>query len=256
MVRKVVKRIEANHLKAFERQPSLLCSGHPSLVPPEAGSGQSLPPQTISDSSAFIRMSSQNAPAHSSSLATNQSFASQGLSPRQIVSAYDAGQWEEFINEWTQGLKSEYAQVQRFSGAGDKGRDVVGFLGVPVSSSAWDNYQCKHYKRPLNPSDIWIELGKLCYFTFVGDYTIPRKYRFVAPNDVGPKLKDLLLKPNELRNEFIANWAEHCAKEITDTKPIPLEGKLLEHVNQFDFSIVGYSRRVGRAFSAKHPPTR
>jgi hypothetical protein len=177
-------------------------------------------------------------------LAANQSFASQGLSPRQIVSAYDAGQWEEFINEWTQGLKSEYAQVQRFSGAGDRGRDVAGFLSVPVSSSAWDNYQCKHYKRPLSPSDIWIELGKLCYFTFVGDYTIPRKYRFVAPNDVGPKLKDLLLKPNELRKELLANWAEHCAKAITDTKPITLASALLKHVNQFDFSIVGYSPLV------------
>ena len=189
-------------------------------------------------------MAPESALPPKANLAANQSFASQGLSPRQIVSAYDAGQWEEFINEWTQGLKSEYAQVQRFSGAGDKGRDVVGFLSVPVSSSVWDNYQCKRYNRPLNPSDIWIELGKLCYFTFVGDYSIPRKYRFVAPNDVGPKLKDLLLKPNELRKDLIANWAEHCAENITDTQSIPLASKLLEHVNQFDFSIVGYSPLV------------
>ena len=189
-------------------------------------------------------MPMENTQPQSANLAANQSFAPRGLSPRQIVSAYDAGQWEEFIQEWAQGLKFEYTQVQRFSGAGDKGRDVVGFLGVPGSSCQWDNYQCKHYKQPLKPSDIWVELGKLCHFTFIGDYTVPRKYRLVAPHDVGPKLKDLLLKPDEFRKELEANWGEHCAGAITDTKQIPLDGALIEYVDRFDFSIVGYSPLV------------
>lgn len=176
--------------------------------------------------------------------AASQTFMPYGLVPRQIVSAYEAGQWEEFIQEWMQGLRSEYVDVQRFSGAGDKGRDVVGFVSHPASSSQWDNYQCKHYKAPLRPSDIFVELGKLCYFTHIGDYSIPRKYRFVAPHDVGPKLKDLLLKPNELRKELINHWNENCEANITDTQTLPLTGALLDHVSRFDFSIVGYSPLV------------
>lgn len=93
-----------------------------------------MPSLRISYKHPVIRMPLKNAPPQSANLAANQSFTPRGLSPRQIVSAYDAGQWEEFIQEWTQGLKSEYTQVQRFSGAGDKGRDVVGFLGIPGAS--------------------------------------------------------------------------------------------------------------------------
>lgn len=189
-------------------------------------------------------MPADNTPSQGGDLAAPRAFTPTGLSPRQIVSAYDPGQWEEFIQEWTQGLGTKYAQVQRFSGPGDKGRDVVGFVSEPVSSSAWDNYQCKHYRQPLTPSDIYVEMGKLCYFTFTGEYSLPRKYRFLAPHDVGPKLKDLLLKPIELRKELIARWADHCADHITDTKTIKLEGALLNHVNGFDFSIVGYSPLV------------
>lgn len=57
-------------------------------------------------------------------------------------------------------------------------------------------------------------------------------------------MKDLLLKPDELRKELVANWADHCAEGITDTKQIPLEGALLGYVEHFDFSIVGYSPLV------------
>ncbi len=171
-------------------------------------------------------------------------FTPKGLFPRQIVSAYDPAQWEEFIQEWTQGLRTQYKQVQKFSGPGDKGRDVVGFLTEPVSSSVWDNYQCKRYGQPLRPNDILVELGKLCYYTFNGDYTVPRKYRFVAPHDVGPKLRNLLLKPDELRQELINQWPSQCEESITDTQKIPLEGALLAHVKAFDFTIVGYSPLV------------
>jgi len=169
-----------------------------------------------------------------------KTFVPRGLFPRQIVSAYSAEQWEEFIQEWSQSLRDRYQQVQRFSGPGDKGRDVVGFVNDPSSNGPWDNFQCKHYARPLHPSNIWVELGKLCYFSFNGDYTVPRSYRFVAPHDVGPTLKDLLLKPLELRQALIDKWAEFCEAEITDKQRVALQGELRAYVERFDFGIVGY----------------
>lgn len=163
-----------------------------------------------------------------------------GLTPRQIVAGYNSADWEEFINEWAQSLRSSYQEIERFAGPGDKGRDVVGYYGAANTHPDWDNYQCKHYDHPLRPGDVWTELGKLCYYTFKNDYSIPKKYRFVAPYEVGPKLKDLLHNPTELRRQLIANWPSHCERRITDQETVRLEGALKSYVEQFDFSIVSY----------------
>jgi hypothetical protein len=172
---------------------------------------------------------------------TEKTYLPVGLTPQQIVSAYNEDQWEAFINEWIDGLKNSYKVVQRFSGSGDKGRDVVGFVESADFNKTWDSYQCKHYDRPLSPSNIWIELGKLIYYTMNGDFSVPRAYRFVAPRDVGPKLKDLLTKPNELRQGLLDNWAKDCESGITETKKILLDDNLRKHIEAFDFRIIGYS---------------
>ena len=51
--------------------------------------------------------------------------------------------------------------------------DVIGI--VEEDGAVWDNYQCKHYEKPLTPSDVWVELGKLCYYTMVGEYLASAK---------------------------------------------------------------------------------
>ncbi len=146
-------------------------------------------------------------------------------------------EYEDYICEWIHGhLAGKYSKIGRFSGPGDLGRDVVGY--ADDLGTIWDNFQCKHYDSPLAPSDIWIELGKLTYYTFDSRYSVPRKYLFVAPKGVGPKLGGLLEKPDELRDELISNWDGYCAKGITEGKKINLEGKLKAHVESFNLSIV------------------
>ena len=41
--------------------------------------------------------------------------------------------------------KTRYAQVQRFSGARDKGIDIAGFTDDAKLLGVWDNYQCKRF---------------------------------------------------------------------------------------------------------------
>lgn len=172
---------------------------------------------------------------------TPLSPAQPGLTPWKLLQTYSSGEWEDFIVEWTEGFQPKYHQVIRMGGAGDKGRDVVAYLSDPTKPNAeWDNYQCKHYDHPLRPSDVWVELGKLCVYTHRGDYTIPRRYRFVAPRGVGPKLHDLLKKPEELKKQLIASWDKECKTAISDSEIIPLETGLLAHVEAFDFSIVWF----------------
>ncbi len=162
------------------------------------------------------------------------------LTAWQLIRTYDDKVWEQFIEEWSEGFDPPYVQVVPLGGAGDKGRDLIAYAADPTKPDAeWDSYQCKHYKNLLTPTDIYVELGKLCYYTHQGDYTVPRKYYFVSPLGVGTKLHDLLKKPDVLRAELIANWEKYCQKDI-QAQEVPLNSALREYVNKFDFRIVWF----------------
>jgi hypothetical protein len=149
-------------------------------------------------------------------------------------------EYEEIIEEWIfEYLNKEYENVVRVGGAGDKGRDVIALVkDSRDGQEVWDNYQCKHYNGPLAPSQMWVEFGKLCYYSFIGVYTIPRKYYLVSPHGVGGKLYDFILKPQSLKTELIKEWDNHCFKKITKTKEVCLSGDFKKYVENFDFSIV------------------
>lgn len=158
------------------------------------------------------------------------------IPPIERVALFSEEQWEQFTAEWAASL-TQYAKVERAGGSGDKGCDVVAFPveGEPV----WDNYQCKHYDKPLTPTDIWVELGKICHYSFIGEYTVPRRYRFVAPRNVGTKLASYFRKPETLKSELLKVWQEKCKDEIKSV-PVPLTSELRNHIQQIDFSIFGY----------------
>lgn len=155
----------------------------------------------------------------------------------QRVLLFGEDEWEEFTEEWASSIESSYHCVKRFAGAGDKGLDVVGFIASNQFSDGWNNYQCKFYKQPLTPSDVWVEFGKIIYFTYCGEYTPPQKYYFVAPKQIGTKLGKLLASAPKLKKELKENWEKHCENGITSTARIKLEGDLLDHLESFDFTI-------------------
>ena len=158
--------------------------------------------------------------------------------PKAIrVKNFSPEEWEVFIEEWATSLESSYVKVRRFGGAGDCGVDIAGFCTDKGFEDTWDNYQCKRYAHPLRPSDIWVELGKIIYYSHIGEYTPPRKHYFVASHDVGTTLEKLLNKPTELREKFKENWDGHCKSKITTTKEIELNGDFLSYVDAFNFVI-------------------
>lgn len=159
--------------------------------------------------------------------------------PIERLKLFSSSDWEGFVNEWASSLDS-YGLVERTGGSGDMGCDVIGTVDPKTPDSAWDNYQCKHYDHALAPSDIWIELAKLCYYTFIGAYSIPRRYAFVAPRGVGTKLTRLLKKPAELKVGLLAVWAEKCAHDLIEGRTIELDDALQTHINAIDFSLFGH----------------
>jgi len=161
------------------------------------------------------------------------------IPPIERIKLFSAADWEACVDEWTSSLAG-YGLVERAGGAGDMGCDVVATVNPAIENGPWDNYQCKHYDHPLAPGDIWLELGKLSYFTFVGAYTMPQKYYFVAPRGVGTKLMRLLKKPADLKAGLIAQWAEKCAGNLISSHTVTLEGDLLKHVEALDFTRIGH----------------
>ena len=151
------------------------------------------------------------------------------------IKLFSAEQWEEFILEWVDSLRSRYELVERCGGAGDMGRDII--ATISSGTWAWDNYQCKHYDDSLKPSDIWVELGKLAYYTKRGDYTYPRRYHFIAPKGAGTKLSNLLKKPEELRAGLLANWVKECREKITKTEIVECDEAMKSYIEGLDFSI-------------------
>jgi hypothetical protein len=153
---------------------------------------------------------------------------------RQIL-ALDDDQLEEFVRQWVL-KKPEYVEVERFTGTGDLGRDVVGFLTSERHEAGWHNYQCKQYGRTL-PTDTGIsELAKVLYYSWKGEFTAPEKFFFVAPRGVNRNLRRLIFKPSEFKATLIGGWNKYCADAIIDNVHIPLDEGLTAFIEAWDFS--------------------
>lgn len=159
------------------------------------------------------------------------------IPPLSRLKTFSDVEFEEMVNEWAYDyLSNKYTKVFRIGGAGDKGRDVIGYLDG--DGEKIDIYQCKHYNGPLYPSQFWLELGKLCYYTYVKDYNIPINYYIVASQGIGPKLRELLENPKEINKDLILNWDKHCKTKITGKKNINLDKNFKIYIEEFDFAIV------------------
>ena len=160
------------------------------------------------------------------------------IPPQQRLQIYSPSDWEGFVEEWAfYCLKTKYKLVQRFSGSGDMGIDVAGFVDDKCLLGVWDNFQCKHYDRPLRPSDVWAELGKVIWYSCKGEYIAPRRYYFVSPRGAGMSLSRLFSNATKLREELFANWDKHVKDAITGTREVLLDVELRAYVGAFDFSI-------------------
>jgi hypothetical protein len=159
--------------------------------------------------------------------------------PTERMKLFSPAEWEGFVNEWAFSL-AQYKLVERAGGSGDMGCDVIGTVDPDDPNGPWDNYQCKHYDHPLGPADIWIELGKVCYHTFLGDYSQPRRYYFVAPRGVGTKLSRLLKKPAELKAGLLEEWGSKCAASLVAGKTITLDAAMRAHIETIDFSRIAH----------------
>lgn len=159
------------------------------------------------------------------------------VEPHDRITLFSPDQYEKFTKSWLSGCrKSLYRNIGVYGGSGDKGRDVVGYY----LDGSWDNYQCKRYITALSPSVIKLEVGKIIYYSYNGDYIAPKNHYFVSPKGLSSNSRDLLMNQKTLKSTMIDEWDKVCKESITDTMKIPLTEKLKEYIEAFDFSIFSY----------------
>ena len=159
------------------------------------------------------------------------------FTPRQQLLLYSSTDWEAFVEEWAQYQKHRYVTVTRIAGANDVGIDVAAFADQSGLNGVWDNFQCKHYRDPITSRTAMPEIAKCLWYSYQKLFRPPRHYYFVAPKDVGPTLKLLLLRGTDLKDCLIRKWDNWCARKITSTGVIPLSGSFRDYVDSFDFSV-------------------
>ncbi|WP_417490203.1 ABC-three component system protein [Maricaulis sp.] len=167
----------------------------------------------------------------------------QGLPVEPLVrlAQFGATEFERFTLEWASGYLArklpEVDQVQQRGGAGDKGRDIVVWLDPPSTKDRrWHLYQCKHYDVKLGAGVAATELGKVMYYSFIGDYILPDEYWFVTHKGVSTSLQDLIDQPDDLIKFLFENWSKYCSKKIIANTTIELTNDLKCHIESYNFS--------------------
>ena len=161
------------------------------------------------------------------------------ISPLVKLSGYDDKEWEVFIEECIDELKSKnnYIRVISFGGSGDKGRDICAYTKEESVESSWDLYQAKHYGSvSTNPSNFFPELAKFFDMLISNEYSIPNKY-ILCTLKMGSKLKDLFLNKNKFKSDFIRYVIEKNGSFSSYTIQNEIN-IFIEYVKKFDFKIL------------------
>lgn len=145
---------------------------------------------------------------------------------------------ERFMTDWVASKVTVYADHERFSGAGDMGRDVVGYVTERRLDGGWHNFQCKQLQRALGQSKFFIELGKLFFHSANGAFPLPERIFFAAPRGVVRTVRDLIASPCTIAPSLIASWDDHCAGALEDRIHHPLNAATTGLIEAYDFSRV------------------
>ena len=154
------------------------------------------------------------------------------------ILALEAERLEEFVRDWLSYRVQHYIENERWSGSGDMGRDVVGYVTKNRHEGDWDNFQCKQLKARLSEKGAFLELGKIFMHAAAGEFTLPRAYYFVAPKGVVRNVQTYIAHPEKFRAACLSNWPAFCENDLVENKPVPLTPEISTMIGSFNFKEV------------------
>lgn len=145
---------------------------------------------------------------------------------------------EALISDWIARKTNIYHSHERWSGPGDMGRDVVGYVTAKRHEGEWDNFQCKQLRARLSEASAFIELGKIFMHAANKVYSLPRAYYFVAPQGVVRNVKDFVAHPERFRQAFFDRWDNVIAGALVENATIDITDDIRAAILAFDFKQV------------------
>lgn len=158
----------------------------------------------------------------------------------QNICTLTADELESFVEDWVAVRTKEYHSYQRWSGTGDLGRDVTGYITDRRLEGPWDNFQCKQLRTTLSEKVLFVELGKILMHAANGAYSLPRAYIFVAPKGVGRKVREYIAHPARLQQAFLHCWDSFIAGDLVQNQVVKLSPEIDAKIKEFDFGRVDY----------------
>ena len=89
-----------------------------------------------------------------------------------LIQTFTPKVWEDFTEEWAHSHEKKYKEIIRYTGAGDMGLDILCFHTTKHFDGPWDNVQCKRYACELQPNQVYVEIGKIIYYSCIGEYPV------------------------------------------------------------------------------------
>lgn len=161
---------------------------------------------------------------------------------------------EALISDWIARRTTLYHSHERWSGPGDMGRDVVGYVTASRHEGAWDNFQCKQLSTRLSETSAFVELGKIFMHAANNAYRLPRAYYFVAPQGVVRNIKNFLAHPARFRQAFFDRWDNVIAGALVENATIAMSEDIRAAIMAFDFEQVYALDAVALAGDAAMQP--
>ncbi|GAB9167363.1 hypothetical protein BDS110ZK4_30160 [Bradyrhizobium diazoefficiens] len=163
------------------------------------------------------------------------------------IRALNDDELERFVKDWATRRTRDYVETQRWSGTGDMGRDVVGYVTRQRHEGDWDNFQCKQLSTRLSEREAFVELGKIFMHSAAGEYRLPREYTFVAPKGVVRNVQNYVAHPERFRQAFLDRWGELVAPGLVENQVVPLSPEIRDAIARFDFTSVHWLDAAGLA---------
>lgn len=145
---------------------------------------------------------------------------------------------ERLTDDWVASMRSRYPDSDRFSGAGDMGRDVVGYRTAARFDGPWDNYQCKQLRKALGEPEFIRELGKIFFHSAAGHFDVPAHFYFVAPRGAVRAVRNLIGHPSKIGPRLMEQWDTWCADDLVEDEHHPLSYEVRELIDNYDFQNV------------------
>lgn len=158
--------------------------------------------------------------------------------PIDVLKTISPNEFEDLTYGWVmEFLKPTklYIDACQIGEGKDSGRDIVAY--ITEDRHNFDIYQCKRYQKTISPSEYFCELGKLCYYTFIKEYEVPKRYYLVTTRGVGKDLRYYFEHKDKIAEKLLEKWDDWCKNKISKTGVV-LTKELQNYILSFNFEII------------------